>query len=155
MELVRPYVVLPIRYPAFWQPDCHFEFPIPDGRPLYHAITPHGFYPPYRNPDQLGRQRLHFGLPIRVSVPPISIAAKLLYFSRSEATPFNIPTALPANREEAIARGITQPMPTQEDYRRFNQHKAAAPPEPASWDWYALLNVAEAREEGREGRWNL
>lgn len=152
MELVRPYVVLPIRYPAFWQPDYHFEFPIPGGRPLYHAITPHGFYPPYRNPDQLRRKQQHHGLRLRASVPPISIAAKLLYFSRSEATPFHIPPTLPANREEALARGISQTMPTQEDYRRFNAHKAAAPVKPASWDWYSLLDDEGARQED-EGVW--
>lgn len=152
MELVRPYVVLPTRYPAFWQPDDIFEFPIPNGRPVHHAITPHGYYPPYRNPEQLGSTHRHHGLRFRASVPPISIAAKLLYFARSEATPFHIPANLPATRDEAMAQGQTDVRPTQEDYRRFNEHKAAAPIPRGSWDWLSLLGEQDARQED-EGVW--
>ncbi|GJE89645.1 hypothetical protein PsYK624_057490 [Phanerochaete sordida] len=152
MELVRPYVVLPVRYPAFWQPDYHFEFPIPDGRPAYRAIGPHGYYPTYRHPDHLGLLHKHRGLRFRASVPPISLAAKLIYFARSEAMPFHIPTALPATREAAIELGFTDIRPTQEDYLRFNQHKAAAPIKPASFEWYGELNEEEARQEN-EGVW--
>lgn len=152
MELVRPYVVLPVRYPAFWQPDYHFTFPIPDDRIVYRFITPHGYYPTYRNPEHLGRVHHHLGVRFRASVPPISIAAKLLYFARSEATPFHIPTTLPATREQALEQGFTDIRPTQEDYLRFNRHKAAAPIEPASWDWHDSLNDEEARLED-EGVW--
>ncbi|KAI0095185.1 hypothetical protein BDY19DRAFT_902185 [Irpex rosettiformis] len=81
MELVRPYVVLPLRYPSFHVPDNHFEIPLPPSmrdRPHYTHITPHGFYPPYRKPENLLVISPHYNIRIEFSIPPITIAAKLL-----------------------------------------------------------------------------
>ena len=77
MELVRPYVVLPLRYPSFHAPDNHFEFPLQ--RSLltqlpYTHMTPHGFYPPYRLPNQLATVHMHYNLRLDIAVPPIPAA---------------------------------------------------------------------------------
>lgn len=130
MELVRPYVVMPIRYPTFHVPDYVFSFPV--RVPVANALslgltqTPHGYYPPYRPTSTVRTELHHYHARLHIARPPLALAARLLYFARSEATPFHIPPALPRDREEALARGITQPMPTQADYMRFNEHKAAS-----------------------------
>lgn len=125
MELVRPYVVQPVRYPIYHAPDCHMSFPIT--RQVAPTLqTPHGYYPPYRNPELLEVQVEHFGQKLSIGMPLITVAARLLYFSRSEATPYHIPDTLPVDREAAYEQNILQVMPTQQDYIRFNQHKAAA-----------------------------
>lgn len=54
--------------------------------------------------------------------PLITIAAKLVYFSRRELIPFDIPPHLPLTRADAIASGRTEVAPTQEDIIEFNQH---------------------------------
>lgn len=125
MELVRPYVVLPVRYPIYHVPDCHFKLPM-SGPVIHVANTPHGLYPPYRDPGRLQHTIAHFGVEFKVAAPLVATAARLLYFARSEATPFHIPDALHVNRDAAYEAGITTVIPTQEDYIRFNQHKAAA-----------------------------
>ena len=125
MELVRPYVVLPVRYPIWHLPDCHYDLPMTVD-PHHSASTPHGLFPPYRDPRVIQIHIIHFGFEFVLMAPLVAIAARLLYFARSEATPFNIPDTLPVNRDAALAQNITGIMPTQEDYIRFNQHKAAA-----------------------------
>ena len=155
MELVRPYVVLPLRYPSFHAPDNHFDFPLPQDmreRLPYTHLTPHGFYPPYRKPETLAITHLHYNVRLEISVPPITIAAKLLYFARSEATPFDFPTNLPVDRAAAIAAGYLQPMPTQADYRQFNEHKGAKVLERGDWDWRSKMDEEEGKLED-DGVW--
>jgi hypothetical protein len=155
MELVRPYVVLPLRYPSFHAPDNHFEFPLPpelqEHLPYTH-MTPHGFYPPYRIPDSSDLSHMHYNLRLEIAVPPITIAAKLLYFARSEATPFEFPPGLPVDRAAATAAGFVHPMPTQEDYRKFNEHKGAQVLERSDWDWRSKLSEEDGELED-DGVW--
>lgn len=147
MELVRPYVVVPVHYPMFYVSDCIFEFPIPEGAPDYYTATGHGYYPPYRSPETLRTKHVHYGRQVNVCLPPLALSARLLYFALSEATPFPVPANLPVNRDAARAQGITQIMPTQADYILFNQHKGAAYLPRGSWDWYADLSEEQARIE--------
>ena len=125
MELVRPYVVLPVRYPIYHAPDCHMSFPIT--KSFVPALQPpHGVYPPYRSAELLEVKLEHFGVKLSVGAPLVTVAARLLYFSRSEATPYHIPDTLPVDRDAAYEQNMLQVIPTQQDYIRFNEHKAAA-----------------------------
>lgn len=152
MEIVRPYVVLPLRYPSFHAPDNHFDFPLRlsllQHLPYTH-MTPHGFYPPYRLPHVQVSHHIRYGLPIEIGAPPITLAAKLIYFARSEATPFTIPTNIRATRAEG-PQG--DPSPTQEDYRKFNEHKAAKSLERGNWDWRNEIDEEEGKLED-DGVW--
>lgn len=155
MELVRPYVVAPFRYPAFHAPDNHFELPIPSEYrvdPPYLLTTPHGFYPPYRKPEVLCTTAVHYGIAFPIAPPPISTSAKLIYFSRTEAVQFPIPDTIPATREAAIALGNDHVAPTQEDFRFFNSHKAARLMGRGDWDWRSKLGVEDGKLED-DGVW--
>ena len=155
MELVRPYIVLPLRYPSFHAPDNHFKFPLPRSllaQLLYTHMTPHGFYPLHCVPHTLASVHIHYNLRLNIAVSLITLAAKLLYFARSEATPFEFPPNLPVDRADALSQGYTHPMPTQSDYRQFNEHKGARVLEKGDWDWRAQLDGEEARLED-DGVW--
>jgi hypothetical protein len=52
----------------------------------------------------------------------VTVAAKLVYFSRRETVPFGIPPHLPLNREQALAAGITEIGPNQDDILEVNAH---------------------------------
>ncbi|KAF4573635.1 hypothetical protein EYR36_008153 [Pleurotus pulmonarius] len=99
----------------------------------------------------------YFGTRCPFSIPPPSMAAKMLYFSRRERDGFGIPPHLPATREEAIriAReawereqrdnglvvgengvvwdGRMRVGPTKEDIIYFNGHKGTQLPTRTSW----------------------
>ncbi|PSR74766.1 hypothetical protein PHLCEN_2v9563 [Hermanssonia centrifuga] len=137
MDLLRPYVTMPIRYPSFYAPDNHFEFPI--SRDFLERLpvtirTPNGAYPVYRSPlDSLARP-MHYREPFYVRAPLISVSAKLLYFSRAEAVPQEVVEGTPLDRADAIARGITYILPTRVDYAEFNSHKAVKFLNNGSWE---------------------
>ena len=162
MDLVRPYVVTAVRYPAFHAPDNHFDFPLsPDlSREFpYSLITPHGFYPLYRQPDLLVERHTHYNMQLDIAPPPVTIAAKLLYFSRSEAMDTPFPPQLPVDRAAAMVIHQQQwpnerpyPSPTQADWREFNAHKGAKLVNQGSWDWRTEMRPEDGLLED-DGVW--
>ncbi|TCD63351.1 hypothetical protein EIP91_005652, partial [Steccherinum ochraceum] len=162
MDLVRPYVVTAIRYPSFHAPDNHFDFPL---SPDYHnefpysLMTPHGFYPLYRQPNLVAERHLHFNIPMDIAPPLITVAAKLLYFSRSEAMEIQFPSQLPVDRAAALALHAQQypnerpyPSPTQTDWREFNAHKGAKLVDLGTWDWRSEMTLEDGALED-DGVW--
>lgn len=148
MELIRPFVVNPVRYAPFHTPDNHFVLPVPhDFQHPYTHRTPQGLYPPYRNADGMVSEHEHFGQPLCILQPSASLYAKLVYFSRLEAAPFPIPTDRPEDRAAAHALGLHEPEPTREDFRIFNTHKGAAVVARRPWDWFEKLSGEERRRE--------
>lgn len=143
MDLIRPYVALPVRYAPFYQPDNHLDFPIPEGRPMPYSRTAHGAYPVYRLPMSFATRHLRYNIPIDIALPPISIAAKLIYFSRAEVDYYPIPQFLPPDRGAALAQGINHVVPTQEDYVVFNDRKGARMLPKNDIDWWRKLSEAE------------
>ncbi|KAH9950972.1 hypothetical protein B0H21DRAFT_776357 [Amylocystis lapponica] len=120
MDLIRPYVLTALRYPSFHAPDNHFDFPL--NRALqdefpYTLMTPHGFYPLYRQPD-------NFCL-----------------------TPLSVPSTLPLNREHAIQLGRTYVSLTQADIIEANSHKSVKLLERGEWDWRSQLSEDDGKLE--------
>lgn len=155
MELVRPYVVAPFRYPPFHAPDNHFYLPLSEehGEEIpYMLTTPHGLYPPYRRPEVTHSTVVHYGIELRIAPPLISASAKLIYFSRTEAVQYPIPDTIPVNREAAIALGNHHVGPTQEDFQFFNSHKAARLMDRGDWDWRSKLSDEDGKLED-DGVW--
>ena len=131
MELVRPYVVNHVRYPVYHVPDNHYNVPIDRmymGQFPFTASTAHGPYPPYRDAHTVTVKRTHFSLQLALMPPPISLAARLLYFSRSEATPIVPQDNVPEDRAQALALGQNWVRPTRVDLLEFNAQRAARPP---------------------------
>ncbi|GBE77595.1 predicted protein [Sparassis crispa] len=156
MDLIRPYVLTAARYPSFHAPDNHFDFPLPDELQNafpYTLMTPHGFYPLYRQPDALiERGRRHFNLPLAISPPLIAQGAKLLYMTLSGTMLFDIPSSLPLNREHAIQLGRTHVCLTQADLVEVNAHKSVKLVDRGTWEWRAALTEEEGRLED-DGVW--
>lgn len=75
----------------------------------------------YLDPRRVWSQ-VHFSARPAIVPPLVSVAAKLVYFSRREAVPFDIPSGLPLTRAHAHAAGMTDIGPTQEDLLEFNAH---------------------------------
>jgi hypothetical protein len=65
--------------------------------------------------------------------PLVTVAAKLVYFSRSGTVPIGIPPHLPLNREAALEAGITHVGPTQEDICEVNAYLNIRLPEVPGW----------------------
>ncbi|KAJ3489605.1 hypothetical protein NLI96_g2037 [Meripilus lineatus] len=161
MELVRPYVITAPRYPSFHAPDNHFDFPL-DEATLGHEfpytyVTPHGFYPLYRQPEALVEHYKHYNMKLDIAAPPITIAAKQIYFTRSEMTPYEIPPDFPvdrqaANRQAEEAGHRIYPTPTQYDFREFNFHRGVKPVDLGNWDWRSELNEEDGQMED-DGVW--
>lgn len=162
MDLVRPYVVTAVRYPAFHAPDNHFDFPLPEDLSRefpYSLMTPHGFYPLYRQPNLLVERHTHYNMQLDIAPPPVTIAAKLLYFSRSEALDIPFPTHIPVDRAAAMAQHLAQypnerpyPSPTQADWREFNAHKGAKLVKQGGWNWRMEMTPEEGALED-DGVW--
>ena len=106
-------------------------------------LTAHGAFPLYRDPSVLNQDLTHFGHSFKMSMPLITIAAKLLYFSRREIVPFNVPDHLPVNRAHAIQLGLYDVGPTQEDVIEFNTHTDTKFPRRTTWDWWEDLTEDE------------
>lgn len=144
MELVRPYVVNHVRYPVYHVPDNHYNVPI-DRMYMrqfpFTVSTAHGPYPPYRDAPTVTVKRTHFSLQLSLMPPSISLAARLLYFSRSEATPIVPQDNVPEDRAAALAMGQNWVRPTRVDLREFNAHRAAHPPMLAPPDAGTLLSL--------------
>ncbi|KAH8099464.1 hypothetical protein BXZ70DRAFT_943813 [Cristinia sonorae] len=162
MDLVRPYIVTAVRYPSFHAPDNHFEFPLSPALQRafpYSLITPHGFWPLYRQPSLLVERHTHYNMLLDIAPPLITVAAKLLYFSRSEATEIQFHPQLPVDRAAAMALHQQQypnerpyPSPTQADWREFNAHKASKLVDHGSWNWRTELSP-EAGALEDDGVW--
>lgn len=112
-----------LKYPSALAPQHHFSIPPPATSAVVanSIVTAHGPYPIYLSPSRAWSQVHYSSRPI-MAPPLITIAAKLVYFSRRELVPFGIPPHLPLNRADAIARGRTDIGPTKEDIIEFNQH---------------------------------
>lgn len=148
MEIIRPYVVNPVRYAPFHAPDNHFILPVPlDFQQPYTHNTPQGFYPPYRRARSFVMEHEHFGQRLRILQPSASLFAKLIYFARLEAIRFPLPTDLPEDRAAADALGMHEPGPTREDFQVFNEHKGAPLVPKNPWDWFQKLSVEELQRE--------
>jgi hypothetical protein len=115
-------------------------------------MTAHGPFPVYSEPTLITQQLIHFGEPIKMSTPLITVAAKMLYFSRREIVPFNIPPHLPVNREHAMQLGHFEVGPTQDDVVEFNAHINTKLPPATRWNWWEDL-TAEELSLGFSGVW--
>ena len=119
VALLLPYVLNPYRYCQAEAPPCHFVCPLPASPRQISPISmpsAHGPYPVYADPGRLVALP-YFGSMPAFAPPPITPAAKLLYFARREIIPFNIPPHLPRTRAEAPAS--TEPHPVQETLLRL------------------------------------
>ncbi|KAJ7170955.1 hypothetical protein C8R46DRAFT_1087260 [Mycena filopes] len=123
IRLVLPYVLVPYRYASSFAPQNHFLLPLQTAiLPQANSIvTAHGAYPVYLNPQRAWSQ-IHFSSRPVITPPLVTVAAKLVYFSRRETVPFSIPPHLPLNREHARAAGITHVGPNQDDIHEVNAH---------------------------------
>ena len=138
MDLVRPFVINPVRYNPFHAAASLFTFPVPINHVLPPStITPHGLIPARHagtvvpHPDMASLHRTHYGRAVCIAVPLASVAAKLIYLTRSEMSPVGIPDEWPETRAEA---GDEFVRPCKEDLREFNAHRAARPLEHGAWE---------------------
>ncbi|KIJ66590.1 hypothetical protein HYDPIDRAFT_26924 [Hydnomerulius pinastri MD-312] len=139
-NLILPYVLMPIRYSAYFAPHTHFTLPLPSNLPQapHSFLTVHGAYPKYR--DGLSRMMpLYQAAELEVGIPLASVAAKLVYFSRREVFPVGVPPHLPRTREHALQLGLNMVGPTQEDVQELNAHKIAKLVPKSSWDWWSEI----------------
>lgn len=151
MDILRPYILVSTRYPSFHAPDNHFTFPLPPKLQQnfpYSLITPHGFWPLYRQPHDVTTDIQHFTGTITLAHPLITVAAKLLYLSRREVQPIQVPPSLSLDRAAAIAQGNTGVIPTQADIHEFNRYQGSQFVEKGNWDeWKQYLTPAELQAE--------
>ncbi|KAJ7028410.1 hypothetical protein C8F04DRAFT_64024 [Mycena alexandri] len=135
IKLVLPYVLVPYRYASTFAPQNHFVLPLqttvlPQANSI---VTAHGPYPVYLNPERAWSQ-IHFSSRPVITPPLVTVAAKLVYFSRRETVPFSVPPHLPLNREHALAAGINRVGPNQDDIQEVNAHLNERLPEArAGW----------------------
>ncbi|KAI9444668.1 hypothetical protein H4582DRAFT_1910428 [Lactarius indigo] len=154
IRLVLPYVVMSFKYSSFFAPDNHLVLPLPDEwehRDIVSLETAHGQYPVFPSRDDPIASVNHFGRNIRFRTPPVTAAARLLYFSRREMIPLDIPSVLPLDWPTAIAQGI-QPPQTQADIIEVNSHAGAQFVPPSHWDWKSTLTPEQRRLE-EDGIW--
>lgn len=109
------------------------------------VITAHGPYPLYREPHPFLERVEHFGRFLEFSPPLISIAAKMLYFSRREIVPIRIPTILPIDRAHAISLGDTYVHPTQADVHEVNTHQSVKIVQRPPWDYRTNMSDEETQ----------
>ncbi|KAJ6544648.1 hypothetical protein DFH09DRAFT_990484 [Mycena vulgaris] len=123
IKLVLPYVLVPYRYPSAFAPQNHFNLPLRNATTVHpnSILTAHGSYPIYLDPRHAWSQ-VHFSARPAIFPPLVTVAAKLVYFSRRETIPFDIPPHLPLNRPHALAAGITHTGPNQDDILEINAH---------------------------------
>lgn len=154
IRLVLPYVVMSFKYSSFFAPDNHLVLPLPDEwerDDIVSLETAHGQYPVF--PSRNGPIALvnHFDRNIRFRTPPVTAAARLLYFSRREMIPLDIPSVLPVDWPTALAQGIHPPQ-TQADIIEVNLHAGAQFVPPSHWDWKSTL-TPEQRLLEEDGAW--
>lgn len=129
MALVRPYALYGFRYPPFLAPDNHAHLPLPGSPEAYRehsTVTPHGYYPLYREPALCKHTFRHYGRALTLAEPPIGLIAKLLYIALQEHKPIDVDQPIPDDREEAVLLGTRGP--TRADYIEFARTKAARYP---------------------------
>ncbi|KAI0275292.1 hypothetical protein BC834DRAFT_840152 [Gloeopeniophorella convolvens] len=152
ITLVLPYAVMSFKYSSYFAPDDHYALPLPEEwehHDLVSLQTAHGDYPIYPARGDTVAEVTHFGRVIRFRTPPITTAAKLIYFSRREIIPLVIPQTLPPDRPTALAQGITWGQ-TQEDIREVNSHAGAQFVPASHWEWKSTLTPEQRviEEEG-------
>jgi hypothetical protein len=108
-------------------------------------MTAHGPYPLYRETHVLLEDVYHFGRSLAFSRPLVTIAAKMLYFTRRETVPIGIPTHLPVNRAHALSLGHTHVHPTQADVHEVNRHESVKMVQRGLWDYMANMTEAEKK----------
>ncbi|KAH9848014.1 hypothetical protein C2E23DRAFT_906734 [Lenzites betulinus] len=144
MELLRPYALYNFRYPPFFAPDNHAHLPLygtPDAYRDHSTVTPHGFYPLYRDPALCTHTMRHYGRTLALAEPPLGLVAKLLYVALQEYNPVDTELLIPVDRDEAAllhTRG-----PTRADYAEFARTKAVRHPAPGDWRAAALLRARD------------
>ncbi|KAF9237060.1 hypothetical protein BU15DRAFT_49217 [Melanogaster broomeanus] len=160
-KLILPYVLMPVRYAAYFAPHTHFTLPLSlDTSQHPHSFhTVHGIYPQYRE-GRSWKTPLYEVKDLEVGVPLASVAAKLVYFSRREVSPVGVPPHLPRTREHAFQLGLTMVGPTQEDVQELNEHKIAKLVPETTWDWwskikgYDHLRPEELAKRAPSARWD-
>ncbi|KAF8265775.1 hypothetical protein EI94DRAFT_1734777 [Lactarius quietus] len=100
--------------------------------------TAHGQYPVFPSRDDPAAKVHYYDRIIRFRAPMITAAARLLYFSRREMIPLDIPSTLPVDWPTAIAQNIHPPQ-TQADIIEVNSHAGAQFVPPSHWDWMSEL----------------
>ncbi|KAF7976205.1 hypothetical protein HWV62_7390 [Athelia sp. TMB] len=146
IDLVLPYVIMPFRYPSTHAPANHFEMPLSHRyrhQFPHSVVTAHGPFPLYRELSELIEDVFHYDINIEFSRPLVTVAAKMLYFSRREIIPIGIPPHLPVDRAQAIALGHTHVRPTQADVREVNAHQSVRMVPPPNWNYRDSLSPAE------------
>ncbi|KIJ13054.1 hypothetical protein PAXINDRAFT_14100 [Paxillus involutus ATCC 200175] len=160
--LILPYVLMPIRYAAYFAPHTHFSLPLPRNLPQLPRPFPvhiHGPYPQYRDGFS-AKMPFYQATDFEVCIPLASVAAKLKYFSRREVHPVSAPPHLPRTREHALQLGFTMVCPTQEDIQELNEHKVAEFIPKTAWDWwsaigdYNKLRPEELAKHAPSARWD-
>ncbi|KAL4065503.1 hypothetical protein V8B97DRAFT_2025765 [Scleroderma yunnanense] len=145
MDILSHYAYAGFRYPCFTEPEYMF-YPCHEAMS---SVSLHGTYPPAR-PNMITMQ--YFGQETTLTLPPVAPFAILSQFVRAEQRPLAAPPELPANRQEALMRGIMR-GPTREDIEHFNtkcktrlvgaSRGNCADPSPKSQshdsDWYRCL----------------
>jgi hypothetical protein len=133
---------------SYFAPDHHFYLPLPEEwEPSDLSLqTTHGEYPVFPPRGDTIVEVFHFDRLIRFRTPPITIAAKLIYFSRRETIPLAIPNDLPVDRPTALAQGISWGQ-TQADIIEVNEHAGAQFVDTSDWDWKSTLTPEQRRIE--------
>ncbi|KAI9069728.1 hypothetical protein FKP32DRAFT_1599723 [Trametes sanguinea] len=136
MALLRPYAMYNFRYPPFLAPDNHIHLPLEGDSEIYRehsTLTPHGFYPTYRDPVLCKHSIMHYGRIITLAEPPIGLIAKLLYIAIQERIcPVEVDMPVPIDRAEADELGT--PGPTRADYIEFAHTRGVVLNARGSWD---------------------
>jgi hypothetical protein len=147
LDLLRPFILVPTRYPSFHAPDNHFNFPLHNATQNqlpFSLLTPHGLWPLYRRHEDVVSHVHHFTGTISLSHPLITVAAKLLYLSRREVQPIQVPPTLIVDRATALAQNRTGIFPTQADIIEFNRYRGSQFVDKGNWDaWKEGLTQEE------------
>lgn len=104
--------------------------------------TKHGPYPHYREASETTHFFPLYGSIVDLCQPPLTSAAKLLYFSRREVLRLAVRPGMPTNRAHANQLGINGGQ-TQADLMEVNDHKGAKFLPAADWDWKDKLTDDE------------
>jgi hypothetical protein len=142
------------QYPSYFAPDHQHFLPLPEEwehSDLVSLQTAHGDYPVLPPRGDTIPETTHFDRTIRFRTPPITIAAKLIYFSRRETIPLVVPPGLPVDRPAALAQGISWGQ-TQADIIEVNSHLGARFVPASHWDWKSTL-APEQRIIEEDGAW--
>jgi hypothetical protein len=139
-----------------YAPENHFHFPLKkdfkDKFP-YRVYTAHGPYPRYRDPASILCRPTHYGRKLKISIPIISTAAKILYFAIIQLRKYQISSRLYSDRAQAIENGDNFVRPTQEDVIELNTFKFVQFSPATQWDWWVALTPKQLQLESK-GVWH-